>query len=105
MTVSRTRGHDKNGVSMLSCKSHTSFRQLALTLEELLLELGLGDFNLDRLVDLLLVSALVVGVVLDGRGEEGVDEGRLAQTRLASNLRVRVRVSCRTELATPRTRL
>lgn len=35
------------------------------------------------------MSALVVGVVLDGRGEEGVDEGRLAQTRLASNLRAK----------------
>ena len=65
---------------------HIPFRQLSLTLEELLLELGLGDLNLDRLVDLLLVPALVIGVVLDGRGEEGVDEGRLAQTRLASNL-------------------
>lgn len=54
-------------------------------LEELLLELGLGDLNLDGLVDLLLVSALVIGVVLDGRGEEGVDKGGLAQARLASN--------------------
>jgi hypothetical protein len=27
----------------------------------------------------------VVGVVLDGGGEEGVDEGGLAQARLASN--------------------
>ena len=56
------------------------------TLEKLLLELGLGDLNLDRLVDLLLMAALVVGIVLDGGGEEGVDEGRLAQPRLASNL-------------------
>jgi hypothetical protein len=67
-------------------KRHASSGQLSLTLEELLLELGLGDLNLDRLVDLLLVPALVIGVVLDGRGEESVDEGRLAQTRLASNL-------------------
>jgi hypothetical protein len=49
------------------------------TLEELLLELGLGDFDLDRLVHLLVVSSLVVGVVLDRGGEEGVDEGRLSE--------------------------
>ena len=57
------------------------------TLEELLLELGLGDLNLDSLVHLLVVSSLVVGIVLDGGGEEGVDEGSLSETRLASNLR------------------
>ena len=56
------------------------------TLEELLLELGLGDLNLDSLVHLLVVSSLVVGIVLDGGGEEGVDEGSLSETRLASNL-------------------
>ena len=55
------------------------------TLEELLLELGLGDLNLDGLVHLLVVSSFVVGVVLDGGGEEGVDEGGLAQARLAGN--------------------
>jgi hypothetical protein len=57
----------------------------ALTLEELLLELGLGDLDLDSLVDLLCVTAAVVGVVLDGGGEEGVDEGGLAEARLASD--------------------
>lgn len=56
------------------------------------------------------MSALVVGVVLDGRGEEGVDKGRLAQTRLASNLRAKacvlVTVTVETiELARPQTRL
>jgi hypothetical protein len=56
------------------------------TLEELLLELGLGDLDLDRLVHLLVVSSLVVGIVLDGGGEEGVDEGRLSEPGLASNL-------------------
>lgn len=56
------------------------------TLEELLLQLGLGNLNLYSLVDLLLVTALVVGIVLDGGGEEGVDEGGLSQARLASNL-------------------
>jgi hypothetical protein len=56
------------------------------TLEELLLELSLCDFDLDSLVDLLLVTAAVVCIVLDGGGEESVDEGGLAETRLASNL-------------------
>jgi hypothetical protein len=59
---------------------------LVRTLEELFLQLSLGDLDLDRLVDLLLVPALVVGVVLDGGGEERVDEGGLAQSRLASDL-------------------
>lgn len=58
------------------------------TLEELLLELSLCDLNLDRLVHLLHVSALVVGIVLDSGREEGVDEGRLSEARLARHLRV-----------------
>jgi hypothetical protein len=57
------------------------------TLEKLLLKLSLGNFNLNGFVDLLLVSSFVVGIVLDGGGEQGVDEGRLSQTRLASNLK------------------
>jgi hypothetical protein len=57
----------------------------ALTLEELLLQLGLGDLDFDSLVNLLRMTAAVVGVVLDGGGEEGVDEGSLSQARLASN--------------------
>jgi hypothetical protein len=48
------------------------------TFEKLLLQLSLGDLNLDSPVNLLLVTALVVGVVLDGGGEQGVDEGRLS---------------------------
>ena len=56
------------------------------TLEELLLQLGLGNLNLDGLVDLLLVPALVVGIVLDGGGEQRVNKGRLAEPGLASNL-------------------
>lgn len=59
---------------------------LVHTFEEFLLELGLCDLNLDSFVDLLVVAALVVGVVLDSGGEEGVDEGGLSKTRLASNL-------------------
>jgi hypothetical protein len=61
------------------------WRRAACTLEELLLELSLGDLNLDRLVHLLVVSSLVVGIVLDGGGEERVDEGGLSQPRLASD--------------------
>lgn len=56
------------------------------TLEELLLELSLCDFDFDSLVNLLLVTAAVVCVVLDGGGEESVDKGSLAETRLASDL-------------------
>jgi hypothetical protein len=56
------------------------------TLEELLLELSLRDLDLNRLVHLLHVAAPVVGIVLDGGGEERVDEGRLSQARLAGNL-------------------
>lgn len=56
------------------------------TLEELLLEFGLGDLDLDGLVDLLLVSSLVVGIVLDRGREKGVDESSLAQSRFTSNL-------------------
>ena len=33
-----------------------------------------------------MVSSLVVGIVLDGGGEERVDEGRLAEARLAGDL-------------------
>lgn len=56
------------------------------TLEELLLQLGLCDLNLDCLVHLLMVSSLVIGIVFDGGGEERVDEGRLAEARLSRDL-------------------
>ena len=32
------------------------------------------------------MATLVIGVVLDGGGEEGIDEGSLSQTRFASDL-------------------
>jgi hypothetical protein len=32
------------------------------------------------------VTALVIGIVLDGCGEEGIDEGCLSQPRFTSNL-------------------
>ncbi len=57
------------------------------TLEEFLFQLSLGDLNLDSLVDLLLVSALVVGIVLDGGREERVDKGGLSKASLSGNLR------------------
>jgi hypothetical protein len=50
----------------------------ALTFEELLLQLSFCDFDLDGLVNLLCMSALVVCVVLDSGREEGIDEGRLS---------------------------
>lgn len=55
------------------------------TLEEFLLQLSLCNFNFDGLVHLLCVSALVVGVIFDGCGEESVDEGCLSESRFASN--------------------
>ena len=76
MTVRRT--------ALVSRRYLCTVQWLSSTLEELLLELGLGDLNLDSLVHLLVVSSLVVGIVLDGGGEEGVDEGGLAQARLAN---------------------
>jgi hypothetical protein len=56
------------------------------TFEELLLQLGLGDLDLDGAVNLLLVAALVIGIVFDGGREQGVDEGSLSQSRLSGNL-------------------
>ena len=56
------------------------------TFEELFFELRLGNFDLHSLVYLLSVPAPVVGVVLDCRGEKGIDEGGLSQARLASDL-------------------
>ena len=58
----------------------------AHTLEELLLELGLGNLNLNSLVNLLCVTALVIGIVLDGGREKSVDECGLSESRLSSNL-------------------
>lgn len=81
MTVRRTRD-----ACISDCPAQpTKLLPRKLTLEELLLKLGLGDLNLNSLVDLLLVTAAVVGVVLDGGGEESVDEGSLAQAGLASD--------------------
>ena len=56
------------------------------TFEELLLKLSLGDFNLNGLVDLLSMSALVIRIVLDCRREQGIDECSLSQARFSSNL-------------------
>lgn len=42
-----------------------------------------NDFNLDSLLGRLIVAALVVLGGLDGGGEEGVDKGGLAESRLA----------------------
>lgn len=56
------------------------------TFEELLLQFGLSDLDLNSSVNLLLVTTLVVGIVLDGRREQGVDKRGLSQARLSSNL-------------------
>lgn len=56
------------------------------TLEELLLELGLCNLNLNSLVNLLLMTAFVICVVLDGCGEESVDKGSLSETGLSCYL-------------------
>lgn len=51
---------------------------MVLTLEKLLLQLSLGDFDLNGAVHLLLVAALVVGIVLNGGREKSVDECSLS---------------------------
>lgn len=45
------------------------------------------------------MPALVVGIVLDRGGEQRVDEGRLAQPRLASNLNENNPVRIRSDTA------
>jgi hypothetical protein len=50
----------------------------AITLEEFLLQFGLGYLDLDCLIYLLLVALLMVGIVLNGGREESVDEGCLS---------------------------
>lgn len=50
------------------------------TFEELLLELSLRDFNFHGLVNLLGMSSLVIRVVFDCGGEEGVNEGSLSES-------------------------
>jgi len=59
---------------------------LARTLEEFLLKLSLGNFDFNSLVDLLGVSAFVVGIVLNGSREQGIDECSLPETRFTSDL-------------------
>jgi hypothetical protein len=66
---------------------------MVITLEEFLLQLGLGYLNLNGLVNLFLVAFLVIGVILNGGREECVDEGRLSQARFTSNLMGGSRVS------------
>jgi len=63
------------------------------TFEELLFQLCLCDLNLDGLIHLLGMSALVIGVVLDGGREKGVDEGRLSKSRFTGNLKLSTSVS------------
>lgn len=53
---------------------------VSLTLEKLLLQLGLGDLDLDGAIHLFLVTALMVGIVLNGGREESIDECSLSQS-------------------------
>lgn len=82
MTVKRTRRIE----SQLVTSTTRLLRPFQLTLEELLFKLCFRDLDLYRLVYLLVVTALVVGVVLDGGGKERIDEGGLPKPGLASNL-------------------
>lgn len=50
------------------------------TLEELLFQLGLGDLDLHSLINLLCMTTPVVGVILDGRGEESINESGFSKT-------------------------
>lgn len=61
-------------------------RTIELTLEEFLLKFSFCDLNLDCLINLLVVSALVIGIVLDRCREESVDKRRLSQPGLSSDL-------------------
>jgi hypothetical protein len=63
---------------MVSVYHSTNCRLKFRTLEELLFQLSLCDFDFNGFINLLVVAALVVGVVFDGCGEEGVDEGGLS---------------------------
>lgn len=64
------------------------------TFEEFLLQLCLCDLDFDSLIDLLGVSLLVVGVVLNRGREKCVDERSLSQTRLTGNLYINCKPSC-----------
>jgi hypothetical protein len=83
MTVNRTVGMNVRHFAI------GNDRLELITLEELLLQLSLGDLDLDGLVDLLLVSSLVVGIVLNRRREKCVDEGSLSQAGFTSDLNAR----------------
>lgn len=78
MTVKRTAKPSVTARSMCG--------QDLRTLEELLFQFCFGNFNLDGLIHLLCMPALVVGVVLDRGREEGVDKCSLSEARFASNL-------------------
>jgi hypothetical protein len=72
-------GSVNDGQSNCTCQPALLTVCNVLTLEELLFQLRLGNFDFDSLVNLLCMPSLVVGVVLDGGGEERVDEGGLSE--------------------------
>lgn len=60
--------------------------QAGLTLEELLLQFCFCDFNFNCLVNLLVMSALMIGVVLNGSREKGIDECGFSEPRFSCDL-------------------
>ena len=64
-------------------KGHLNFIH---TFEEFFFQLSLRDLNFHSLFYLFLVSALVVGVVLDCGRKKRVDESGLSKPRFTSNL-------------------
>lgn len=62
------------------------YHRCSRTFEELLLQFCFCNLNLNRLVDLLVVAALVVSVIFDGGGKKRVDECRLAEPGFTGDL-------------------
>jgi hypothetical protein len=90
--VAETRGIDNrqahygNESDMRASSPGSGGATVCRTFEEFLLEFGFRNLDLDGLVHLLLMPLLVVRIVFDGGGEEGVDERGLAQSGFACHL-------------------
>lgn len=77
--VAKTRGVDHRQTHYHRQLRSVYGKTISCTFEELFLQLSLCNLNLNSLINLLGMASLVVLIVLDGGGEEGVDEGGLAQ--------------------------
>jgi len=64
MTVRRTVSSIRQAISM-----EPILDSVMVTFEELFFQLGLGNLNLNGLVDLFGMAASVIGVILDGSRE------------------------------------